>query len=139
MGEAKQERAWVASERTDSAGTRVTASTARELMEEETMREAAARVEGLEEYDSVLPEYFPRTGMDIEGHGVFSGCASNGDQYPYILHREVARDPVARLFGRMSALEAGGVVRTRRGREVKMDAENMRILTGQGNTAQEQR
>ena len=73
--------------------------------------------------------------MDIEGHGVFRGCAHNGDQYPYILHREVARDPVARLFGRVSTLETGGVVKTRCGREVRMDAENMRILTGRGNTA----
>ena len=73
--------------------------------------------------------------MDLEGTGVFKGCPCSGDQYAYILHREVARDPVARLFGRMSALESGGVVRTRRGREVRMDKENMRILTGRGNTA----
>ena len=96
--------------------------------------EAEARRRGEREYESTLPEAFAGKVMDLEGSGVFKGRTDAA--YERVADRDVARDPVARLFGRnMTVVETGKEMTTRAGGKVKMDKGNMAALTGPGNKA----
>jgi ribonuclease HI len=99
----------------------------------EAMRAAMreARQEGTTVTETVPVTLLQSTGngrlnMDDEGP-VFE---RNTEKYDMWKDREIARDPIARVFGRLLGFETGGTIYSRGERAVKMDESGKKVLTG---------